>query len=112
MAQGAGKKSGGKSVSGGAAKKKSGVTRPGRFVVPPKTVGKIVAKAQEKKLSSKINDSIEKQMVQAASSGKLTIMKGKTDLRPGEGKSKAGGAKPPKPEKIARKNLNHHTRSG
>jgi hypothetical protein len=100
MAQGAGKKSGGKSVSGGAAKKKSGVTRPGRFVVPPKTVGKIVAKAQEKvrfchshrelvgslliyqKLSSKINDSIEKQMVQAASSGKLTIMKGKTDLRP------------------------------
>lgn len=50
MAQGAGKKSGGagKSQSAGAAKKKSGVTRPGRFVVPPKTAQKIVAKTQEK----------------------------------------------------------------
>lgn len=31
-------------------------------------------------LSSKINNSIEKQMVQAASSGKLTIMKASNDL--------------------------------
>ena len=34
------------------------------------------------KLSSKINDSIERQMVQAASSGKLTIMKSKGNLNP------------------------------
>jgi hypothetical protein len=31
-------------------------------------------------LSSKINNSIEKQMVQAASSGKLTIMKAQGEL--------------------------------
>jgi hypothetical protein len=33
------------------------------------------------KLSSKINESIEKQMVQAASSGKLTIMKRERELK-------------------------------
>lgn len=38
------------------------------------------ADAPPQKLSSKINNSIEKQMVNAASSGKLTIMKNKGDL--------------------------------
>jgi len=36
--------------------------------------------AHPQQMSSKINNSIEKQMVQAASSGKLTIMKASGDV--------------------------------
>ncbi|KDQ62588.1 hypothetical protein JAAARDRAFT_30493 [Jaapia argillacea MUCL 33604] len=45
-----------------------------RYVAPKKTV-LVKQAAMHQQLSAKINHSIEKQMVSAASSGKLTIMK-------------------------------------
>ena len=52
MAQGAGKLKGGKASSAGSSRKKSGVTRPGKFTVAPKTQAKISAKSQEKVCNS------------------------------------------------------------
>jgi hypothetical protein len=94
MAQGAAKNKGKAKESGG--RKKTGTMRKGRIAIAPKVTQKVREAAHKKvcrvllfstklglivqQLSSKINDSIEKQMVAAASSGKLTIMKNKGDL--------------------------------
>lgn len=48
MAQGAGKLKSGKTISAGSSRKKAGQTRPGKFVVAPKTKAHIAAKTQEK----------------------------------------------------------------
>ncbi|XP_006462702.1 hypothetical protein AGABI2DRAFT_72803 [Agaricus bisporus var. bisporus H97] len=50
-------------------------TKKGKRAVPPKKVALIKQAQMHKTLSSKINKSIEQQMVSAASAGKLTIMK-------------------------------------
>ncbi|KAI9465045.1 hypothetical protein BJY52DRAFT_1101684, partial [Lactarius psammicola] len=50
-------------------------TRKGRRVVAPKKATAITQASMHKALSAKINKSVEQQMVNAASSGKLTIMK-------------------------------------
>ncbi|KAG8969989.1 hypothetical protein FRC03_012442 [Tulasnella sp. 419] len=47
----------------------------GKRVIPPKKQPAIQHAKLKKSLSAKINNSIEQQMVAAASSGKLTIMK-------------------------------------
>ncbi|KAF9519639.1 hypothetical protein BS47DRAFT_1288080 [Hydnum rufescens UP504] len=47
----------------------------GRRVIAPKAPAAVQHHLIRKNLSAKINNSIEKQMVAAASSGKLTIMK-------------------------------------
>ncbi|KAI9443488.1 hypothetical protein H4582DRAFT_1198874 [Lactarius indigo] len=58
-------------------------TRKGRRVVAPKKAAAITQASMHKALSAKINKSVEQQMVNAASSGKLTIMKNAgTDRRP------------------------------
>ncbi|KAI5454594.1 hypothetical protein NCC49_003488 [Naganishia albida] len=62
-----------KPASGG--RKTSGKTKKGARWVPPKSNDKIQHVARQKKLSTNINNSIERQMVQAASAGKLTILK-------------------------------------
>ncbi|KAF8469408.1 hypothetical protein DFH94DRAFT_773721 [Russula ochroleuca] len=51
-------------------------TKKGRRTVAPKKATNIKQAAMHKALSAKINKSVEQQMVNAASSGKLTIMKG------------------------------------
>ncbi|KAF8340347.1 uncharacterized protein EI90DRAFT_3035260 [Cantharellus anzutake] len=66
------KSSGGRSDNGKYAKK-------GRRVVAPKAAAAVKQHALQKKLTAKIGSSIEKQMVAAASSGKLTIMKNVLD---------------------------------
>lgn len=50
-------------------------TKKGRRTVAPKKVAAIKQASMHKALSAKINKSVEQQMVNAASSGKLTIMK-------------------------------------
>ncbi|KAK4685589.1 hypothetical protein P7C73_g4564, partial [Tremellales sp. Uapishka_1] len=75
MAQGSTKGLTAKTGSGG--RKKGGTMRKGKYVIAPKGAQKISEKIHHKQLSSKINNSIEKQMVAAASIGKLTIMKNK-----------------------------------
>ncbi|WOO77887.1 UPF0390 protein [Vanrija pseudolonga] len=84
MAQGAAKGLKAKKESGG--RKKGGKLPKGRREFAPKKLDHVREKITTKKLSSKINNSIEKQMVNAASSGKLTIMKNKGDLEAGKGK--------------------------
>ncbi|EIW68666.1 hypothetical protein TREMEDRAFT_20176, partial [Tremella mesenterica DSM 1558] len=73
MAQGAHKLSS-KANSGG--RKDTGKMRKGKRVIAPKNKQRVQEAAQKRQLSAKINDSIEKQMVKAASGGKLTIMRG------------------------------------
>ncbi len=87
-----------KAASGG--RKNNGLTKKGQRSVAPKEAVRVMQAANQKvrtrrsrragvrvdtdgfavlpsqKLSGKINKSIERQMVQAASAGKLTIMKG------------------------------------
>ncbi|ORY25365.1 hypothetical protein BCR39DRAFT_590220 [Naematelia encephala] len=86
MAQGTTKGLKAKSQSGG--RKKTGQTKKGKRVVPPKDKQRIQERSHQKSLSSKINNSIEKQMVQAASAGKLTIMRGAGEVDAGAGKGK------------------------
>ncbi|AFR94765.1 hypothetical protein C343_02844 [Cryptococcus neoformans C23] len=92
MAQGAGKPIKAKGKSGGSQRKNTGKTKPGKREVAPKDRQRVLERSQKKQLSSKINNSIEKQMVQAASVGKLSIMRNVGELESGEGKdSKAKG---------------------
>ncbi|KAI0269921.1 hypothetical protein BC834DRAFT_863961 [Gloeopeniophorella convolvens] len=50
-------------------------TKKGRRVAAPKKAAAIKQASMHQALSAKINKSVEQQMVNAASSGKLTIMK-------------------------------------
>jgi len=50
-------------------------TKKGQRAIAPKKAANIQHRSLQQSLSAKINNSIEKQMVSAASSGKLTIMK-------------------------------------
>ncbi|KAJ3517441.1 hypothetical protein NLJ89_g495 [Agrocybe chaxingu] len=50
-------------------------TKKGKRTVAPKKTVLVKQAAMQKDLTAKINKSIERQMVSAASSGKLTIMK-------------------------------------
>ncbi|BEI80704.1 hypothetical protein CcaverHIS002_0112330 [Cutaneotrichosporon cavernicola] len=79
MAQGASKLKT-KAPSGG--RKKSGQTKKGKRDAPPKKLQHVRERATQKKLSSTINNSIERQMVNAASAGKLTIMRNKGGEEP------------------------------
>lgn len=92
-------------ASGG--RKKGGVVKKGARAIAPKQaqkqrehkVQKVCPPSCSKRslicqnLSSKINNSIERQMVQAASAGKLTIMRnsGGDVVEAGKGKGKAKG---------------------
>jgi len=61
----------------------------GKRAIAPKKEGLVKQAALHKSLSSKINASVEKQMVNAASAGKLTIMRGVADkVEPSAGPSK------------------------
>ncbi|KAK6904103.1 UPF0390 protein [Kwoniella mangroviensis CBS 8507] len=91
MAQGGSKNIKSKSQSGGSARKKAGKTKPGKRDVAPKDKHRIAERVQKKQLSSKINNNIEKQMVNAASAGKLTIMRNSGDLEAGAGKDQGKG---------------------
>ncbi|RSH79117.1 uncharacterized protein EHS24_001155 [Apiotrichum porosum] len=84
MAQGKTKGLKAKVASGG--RKKSGTMSKGKRDIPPKNVHHVRERQTKKQLSSRINNNIEKQMVNAASSGKLTIMKNKGELEAGKGK--------------------------
>ncbi|KAK1926631.1 hypothetical protein DB88DRAFT_482515 [Papiliotrema laurentii] len=86
MAQGNTKGLKAKATSGG--RKKTGKMQKGRRDIAPKNAQKVKERSQHKQLSSKINNSIEKQMVQAASAGKLTIMRSQGELEAGKGKGK------------------------
>ncbi|KAF4617525.1 hypothetical protein D9613_006057 [Agrocybe pediades] len=57
------------------ASKAAANTKKGRRAIPPKKPILVKQAAMQKELSAKINHSIERQMVSAASSGPLTIMK-------------------------------------
>ncbi|KAH9955159.1 hypothetical protein BC827DRAFT_1142015 [Russula dissimulans] len=57
------------------AHKASANTKKGRRTIAPKKAAAIKHASMHKALSAKINKSVEQQMVNAASSGKLTIMK-------------------------------------
>ncbi|KAJ6512176.1 hypothetical protein C8R47DRAFT_1207527 [Mycena vitilis] len=70
-----------------AAKAAAGTKKGKRFIAPKKTI-LVKQAALHKNLTAKINKSIEKQMVSAASSGKLTIMK---NVAPEASSSKATG---------------------
>jgi len=66
----------------------------GRRVVPPKAAAAIKHHTIQKKLSAKIHNSIERQAAAAASSGKLTIMKGVLNESSGPGvKNKSSARK-------------------
>ncbi|KAF8318501.1 hypothetical protein DL93DRAFT_2054418 [Clavulina sp. PMI_390] len=70
-----------KASSGGRAN--NGQMKKGKRVIPPKARAEINHKIMQKNLSAKINNSIEKQMISAASSGKLTVLKNTAgDTRP------------------------------
>ncbi|KAJ7288428.1 hypothetical protein C8J57DRAFT_516083 [Mycena rebaudengoi] len=57
------------------AAKAAAATKKGRKFIAPKKTILVKQAALHKNLTAKINKSIERQMVSAASSGKLTIMK-------------------------------------
>jgi len=61
----------------------------GKRTIAPKKEALLKQAALHKSLSSKINASVEKQMVNAASAGKLTIMRGVVD----EAETSAGPSK-------------------
>ncbi|CDZ96348.1 Uncharacterised protein family UPF0390 [Phaffia rhodozyma] len=67
------------SASGSGGRKTKSTTKKGARSVPPKKHTAVVSRTMQKNLSAKINNSIERQMVNAASGGKLTIMKGSGD---------------------------------
>ncbi|GHJ85785.1 hypothetical protein NliqN6_2187 [Naganishia liquefaciens] len=80
-----------KAAAGG--KKNTGKTKKGARWCPPKSNDKIQHVARQKKLSTNINNNIERQMIQAASAGKLTIMRNAggepSTSKDGKGKGKA-----------------------
>ncbi|KAI0061484.1 hypothetical protein BV25DRAFT_1771173, partial [Artomyces pyxidatus] len=65
-----------KSPNSRAAKKAAANPKKGRREIAPKKAVLVKQASVHKALSAKINKSVEQQMVNAASSGKLTIMKG------------------------------------
>ncbi|THV05236.1 hypothetical protein K435DRAFT_773959 [Dendrothele bispora CBS 962.96] len=69
-------------------------TKKGKRYIPPKKASLVKQASMHKDLTAKINKSIEQQMVSAASSGKLTIMKN-TAPAP-EGSSSSSKSKPGK----------------
>ncbi|ORX33528.1 UPF0390 protein [Kockovaella imperatae] len=87
MAQGSSKGLKAKAPSGG--RKNTGKTKKGRRDIAPKNAQKVKEKQQQKQLSTKINASIEKQMINVASAGKLTIMRNQGELEAGKGKGKS-----------------------
>ncbi|WVF70192.1 UPF0390 protein [Kwoniella sp. CBS 6097] len=91
MAQGGAKNIKSKGQSAGSARKKGGKTKPGKRDVAPKDRARIAERSQKKQLSSKINNNIEKQMVQAASVGKLSIMRSVGEVEAGAGKEQGKG---------------------
>ncbi|KDQ12120.1 hypothetical protein BOTBODRAFT_34738 [Botryobasidium botryosum FD-172 SS1] len=64
-----------KAESSRAAAGNSKKTKKGQRSIAPKKAAHIQHRSLQQSLSAKINNSIEKQMVSAASAGKLTIMK-------------------------------------
>ncbi|KAI0041737.1 hypothetical protein FA95DRAFT_1610776 [Auriscalpium vulgare] len=84
-----------KSPNSRKAQKSAANTKKGRREVAPKKTVLVKQAAVHKALSAKINKSVEQQMVNAASSGKLTIMKSLVV----EGESSSSKQKPkPKPK--------------
>ncbi|KAF8610592.1 hypothetical protein BDV93DRAFT_601582 [Ceratobasidium sp. AG-I] len=61
--------------SKGTAKATNKDPKKGKRVIAPKKAAAVKHASLQKSLSSKINNSIERQMVSAASAGKLTIMR-------------------------------------
>ncbi|TIA85894.1 hypothetical protein E3P99_03869 [Wallemia hederae] len=59
------------------ASKNASITKKGKKAVPPKKKNEVELKTNMKKLSSSINNNIEKEMVGKASSGPLHILKDK-----------------------------------
>ncbi|EJT49457.1 hypothetical protein A1Q1_01361 [Trichosporon asahii var. asahii CBS 2479] len=90
MAQGAGKLKAAK-TSGG--RKNTGLTKKGKRNCAPKKAMASKEYMTKKALSTKINANIERQMVNAASAGKLTIMKDKGGDDPKTAAKKAKEAK-------------------
>ncbi|TEB39925.1 hypothetical protein FA13DRAFT_1724144 [Coprinellus micaceus] len=76
-----------------AAKKAAANPKKGLRAIAPKKAPLVKQAKMHKELAAKIGKSIEKQMVDAASSGKLTIMK---SLISEEDKAKASASKTPK----------------
>ncbi|KAG7553549.1 hypothetical protein FFLO_03056 [Filobasidium floriforme] len=74
MPQGKSKLNAAKQSSGG--KKKVADKKKGLRAIAPKNKQTVRQATQHKKMSAKINNSIEQQMIAAASAGKLTIMRG------------------------------------
>ncbi|KAL1711092.1 hypothetical protein EV121DRAFT_285040 [Schizophyllum commune] len=87
MAQGKIKGMQAKATSARHAQKAAANTKKGKRTVPPKKQVLIKQAQMHKSLSAKINKSIEQQMVNAASAGKLTIMK--NTVQPEASSSKA-----------------------
>ncbi|KAF8724916.1 hypothetical protein AX14_008479 [Amanita brunnescens Koide BX004] len=70
-------------------RQKSANLKKGKKYIAPKKPALVKQAAMHKTLSSKINKSIEAQMVSAASSGKLTIMKNAAEASTSKPKAKA-----------------------
>ncbi|KAG8845609.1 hypothetical protein FRB96_002326 [Tulasnella sp. 330] len=79
MAQGTSKLASGKAAS---YRRSNKDPKKGARVIPPKKAAAIKSFKLHKQLSAKINNSVEQQMVSAASGGKLTIMKAVTPTTP------------------------------
>jgi len=60
----------------------------GKRYIPPKKIALVKQASTRQSLTAKINKTIERQMVSAASAGKLTIMKNTADTEP---QKKPGG---------------------
>jgi len=70
-------------------------TKKGRRTVAPKKAVAIKQASMHKALSAKINKSVEQQMVNAASSGKLTIMKSEGTESASDPAARSKGKHPP-----------------
>ncbi|TFL02315.1 hypothetical protein BDV98DRAFT_603540 [Pterulicium gracile] len=75
------------------AAKAASSTKKGKRNIPPKKPTLVKQAQMHQTLSAKINKSIETQMVAAASSGKLTIMRNATDAAPAASGSSAKKSK-------------------
>ncbi|KAG6890790.1 hypothetical protein C0995_003220 [Termitomyces sp. Mi166 len=90
MVQGKTKGLAAKASSSHHARRAAANTKKGQRHIAPKKPVLLKQAAMKRDLTAKINKSIESQMVQAASSGKLTIMKNAgTDASSSKGKGKA-----------------------
>ncbi|KAJ7644047.1 hypothetical protein FB45DRAFT_896756 [Roridomyces roridus] len=90
MAQGKTKGLQAKASSSRQAAKAAAAPKKGKRYIAPKKTILVKQAAMHKNLTAKINKSIEQQMVSAASSGKLTIMK---NTAPDASSSKTGKGK-------------------